>query len=109
MQTKTQSAVEVAVNYVIGYALAWLITNYLLHWLGYPIRRGETTGVVLVFTAVSVARTYFVRRFFNWMHARDCQFCKGTGDIYWAVGDVPNRTAEKRTCSHCGGSGKERL
>jgi hypothetical protein len=70
MQTRIQSAVEVTANYVVGYMLAWFIMHYVLHWLGYPIQKEQTTGLVGIFTAVSVFRTFAVRRFFNWWNAR---------------------------------------
>lgn len=70
VQSHLQSAVETAVNYIVGYALAWLIMKYLLRWLGFPINNSQTSGVVMIFTIVSILRSYAIRRFFNWLNAR---------------------------------------
>lgn len=70
MQTRIQSAAETAVNYIVGYFLAWFIMNYVLHWMGYPVKKGEAGGIVGIFTAVSVVRSFAIRRFFNWLHVR---------------------------------------
>lgn len=70
MQTRKMSAAETAVNYIVGYFLAWFIMTYLLRWLGYPITKEKSGGVVAIFTAVSVIRSYAIRRFFNWLHVR---------------------------------------
>ena len=68
MQTRTQSIIEVTANYTLGFILAWLINRYVLHWMGYRITAGETTGITLIFTVVSIIRSYAVRRLFNWVH-----------------------------------------
>lgn len=70
MQTRLQSAAETAANYVVGYFLAWFIMTYLLRWLGYPITKEKSGGVVGIFTIVSVLRSFAIRRFFNWLHVR---------------------------------------
>jgi ABC-type sulfate transport system permease subunit len=70
MQTRTQSAIEIAVNYVIGFILAWFINRYVLRWMGYPIKSGQTTVITLLFTVASVIRSYGLRRLFNWLHHR---------------------------------------
>lgn len=64
------SAAETATNYVVGYFLAWFLMTYLLRWLGYPITKEKSGEVVAIFTAVSVIRSYAIRRFFNWIHVR---------------------------------------
>lgn len=68
MQTRRQSAIETTVNYVVGFTLAWLINRYVLSWLGYPIKAGETTSITLLITLVSVFRSYILRRCFNHWH-----------------------------------------
>jgi hypothetical protein len=70
MQSRKMSAAETAVNYIVGYFLAWFIMTYLLRWLGFPVTKGQSGGVVAIFTAVSVVRSYAIRRFFNWIYVR---------------------------------------
>lgn len=69
-QTKIQSAIEIAVNYVIGFGIAWFINRYVLRWMGYPIKASQTTVIPLLFTVASVIRSYGLRRLFNWLHHR---------------------------------------
>lgn len=75
-QSRAGSAAETAVNYIVGYILAWFIMHYVLRWFGYPIRKDQTSGVVLIFTVVSVIRSYVIRRIFNRLNAR--AIMKGT-------------------------------
>lgn len=76
MQTRLQSAAETAVNYIVGFILAWFIMHYLLRWMGYDVPKEKTGGMVTVFTVVSVIRSYAIRRLFNWLHFRTIN--KGT-------------------------------
>lgn len=76
MQTRAQSVVETVWNYVVGFLLAWLMNKYVLAWMGYPVSNNQATGLTFLFTAVSVIRSYTVRRFFNWWNARTIM--KGT-------------------------------
>lgn len=70
MQTRLQSVLEVTVNYIMGYLLAWVTMQYLLNWLGYHVQKKESSGIVMVFTVISVIRSYVIRRLFNWIHSR---------------------------------------
>ncbi len=65
MQTKTLSILEVGTNYVIGFVIAWFIQAYFLRWMGFPVSNKSVTGVTLIFTVVSIFRSYIVRRVFN--------------------------------------------
>jgi len=65
MQTKTLSILEVVTNYVIGFAIAWFIQAYFLRWMGFSVSNKSVTGVTLIFTVVSILRSYIVRRVFN--------------------------------------------
>lgn len=76
MQTRIQSAVETTWNYIIGFILAWFINKYVLRWMGFHVSNQQATGLTFLFTAVSVLRSYGVRRFFNWWNARTTM--KGT-------------------------------
>ncbi len=65
-QSKKMSTVEILTNTSIGVIGSWLLTAYIL-----KTTPGETTGFVLIFTVWSIFRGYAVRRFFNWLHARE--------------------------------------
>jgi len=70
-QTRLGSAIEVAVNYIIGYVLAFFIQKYFLKWMGYPAPNKAVGTITLIFTIVSIIRSYVVRRFFNWCHSTE--------------------------------------
>lgn len=72
-QTKLESAVETGVNYVIGFAIAWATFQYLIPVLAYYFPQifpyvessfHKSIAVTMLYTLISVGRTYTVRRFF---------------------------------------------
>lgn len=68
-QTRVQSMIEVATNYIIGFLIAWLTQEILLNWvMGYNVSGSSTFWFTVVFTVVSVTRSYLVRRLFVYLH-----------------------------------------
>jgi hypothetical protein len=70
-QTKVQSGVEV----IASTSLAFLISLYVGQYLIYPafgIKPSITSnvGMTAAFTVLSIVRSYWTRRFFNWYHNR---------------------------------------
>ena len=66
-QTRLGSLVEAIINVSIGFVVA-LITQWLVFPLfGLQVSLGENLLIGGIFTAVSVVRSYAVRRFFNWL------------------------------------------
>jgi len=65
-QSKLESKIEVAANYISGFAIAWLtwvlLANGPMAWGWLDIH--DTTIITMIFTVVSVGRTYGWRRFF---------------------------------------------
>lgn len=66
MQTKRQTLIEVAISTLLAF-----VTSVMLGWLVYPLFGHKfsllsNVGLTLVFTAWSVFRSYWTRRFFNW-------------------------------------------
>ena len=70
MQSRTLSAIEVASNYLVGFTLAWLVAYFLLPLWGWPVGVDDATEVTLLFTGISLIRSYLWRRLFNWIHMR---------------------------------------
>lgn len=70
MQTRTQSIVESLASTAIGFVIA-LVTQMLV---AEAFNLGTTTGqdiaITAIFTAISIARGYCVRRVFNRLHSR---------------------------------------
>lgn len=68
MQTKTQSLFEIVVNYAIGFAVALAVQMLLMRIYNVPMSASRDVAITVVFTAVSIVRSYLVRRFFNRRH-----------------------------------------
>lgn len=64
-QSKIGSMVETAVNVGSGYLLALFTQPYIYGYFGLTITLGESAGVAIVFTTLSLLRSFVVRRIFN--------------------------------------------
>ncbi len=65
MQTKTGSFIESITNTFVGFLIT-LIASPLFYWIaGVKISGGQIGILTLLFTILSIARGYVVRRFFN--------------------------------------------
>lgn len=65
-QSKADSFMEAVINVVIG-TIIYTVVNYtiLASFLGIPISVGQSLAISGIFTVVSVARSYIIRRLFN--------------------------------------------
>lgn len=66
MQSRLMSAAEAVANVAVGYAVAVAATAVVLPAFGYAVSAGDALGISAVFTAVSLVRSYLLRRAFNW-------------------------------------------
>ncbi len=69
-QTRGQSAVETAVSTTVGLLVSIAANMLVLPIFGFHPRLDEAGLIGLVFTAVSIARSYLMRRLFNWLEVR---------------------------------------
>ena len=65
MQTKAQSAVEAFANVAIGFAVSWAANMIVLPAFGYTVSAGTAFDIGMIFTVISIVRSYCLRRFFN--------------------------------------------
>jgi hypothetical protein len=65
MQSKTESLVEVCINVLIGWVLAIVTQLIVFPWFDIHITMADQLWISAVFTAVSIARGYVIRRWFN--------------------------------------------
>ena len=65
MQTRWQSFLEVVTNIVVGYALAVLTQIIVFPLFGLHASLGENLLIGGLFTCISLARSYVLRRLFN--------------------------------------------
>ena len=66
MQTKLQSAIESGVNILIGYLVALASQLIVFPQFGINIPLADNLLIGFWFTAISLIRSYAVRRYFNW-------------------------------------------
>jgi len=67
-QTKTQSAVEAVANVAIGYGVSLAANATILPLFGISISLSDNFVIGAIYTAISIARSYCVRRAFNHYH-----------------------------------------
>jgi hypothetical protein len=65
-QTKLGSAVEVGLNLLVGYTINFTANILILPLFGFKsLTVVKNLEIGLVFTVISIARQYIIRRFFN--------------------------------------------
>ena len=65
MQSRLQSLIEAWLNVAIGFSVSLIANLIVLPLFGYPVTVGDAFGIGLVFTAISIVRSYMIRRLFN--------------------------------------------
>ena len=65
MQTKKQSLIESLTSTTIGVIIGILLNLTILPVFGYPVSLSDSLLISIIFTIVSVVRSYMVRRWFN--------------------------------------------
>ncbi len=64
-QTRRGSLIEAAVNVLIGVGVGFAANLVVLPAFGYPVRAIDAAGMSAAFTAISLVRSYVVRRLFE--------------------------------------------
>lgn len=64
-QTRIGSLAEAAANIAVGFTINWTANMLVLPWFGFNGTGSQAFGIGLVFTAISLARSYVLRRWFN--------------------------------------------
>lgn len=70
MQSKLHSLLEAWVNIAVGFWISVVANLVVLPLYGYPVSVGDAFGIGLIFTAISLVRSYVLRRIFNRLTAR---------------------------------------
>ncbi len=65
MQSKKQSLIETLTSVFVGWLIGVILNLTVLPLFDYNITVTDSLLVSLIFTAVSVIRSYIIRRFFN--------------------------------------------
>ena len=69
-QTKKHSIVEIGLSTFIGYWVAFFTQIIVFPWFGVEVSHSANMVITLIFTIVSVIRSYFVRRLFNLIYIK---------------------------------------
>jgi len=64
-QSRLGSLIEVLFNIAIGFAINWVANLFILPLYGFQITGGQAFSMGLIFTVISVVRSYIIRRWFN--------------------------------------------
>ena len=68
MQTRWQSFIESWANVLVGYGVALLTQIIVFPLFGLQVSIGQNIQIGIIFTLVSLARSYVLRRVFNRWH-----------------------------------------
>jgi hypothetical protein len=63
-QPRRHSLAEACVGTAVGFALSVAVQRLVFPWFGVHVGAGGNLGIAAIFTVVSIARGYAVRRFF---------------------------------------------
>lgn len=69
-QSKKHSLLESIINILIGYGIGVTAQILIFPLFGIKATLGENLKIGALFTVVSLARSYCLRRFFNWLMIR---------------------------------------
>lgn len=69
-QSRIHSLIESFINVAIGYTVALAAQMAVFPMFGIHIPLTSNLAIGAIFTVVSIARSYTVRRLFNWWHVR---------------------------------------
>lgn len=70
-QSRKMSSIESVANSALGFWISTLLAMWTVPWLyGVPAPLKANIISTLIFTVVSIARSYLVRRFFTWLQVR---------------------------------------
>lgn len=65
MQSKIQSFIEAWVNVALGFGINFLANMFIFPLFGWNISVADNLLLGLIYTAISIARSYCIRRWFN--------------------------------------------
>lgn len=64
-QSRMGSLIEVCINILIGFVINWFANLLILPLFGFNVTGSQAFHMGLLFTVISVARSYVVRRWFE--------------------------------------------
>lgn len=65
MQTRTETLIEAVLNTFIAFWVSYWAGVFLYPMFGFHPTPGQNALIVAIFSVISIARNYLIRRFFN--------------------------------------------
>lgn len=65
MQSRFGSLIESLSNVTLGIVIGFITNNIVLPLFGYDVTLVDALGIALIFTVISLVRSYVIRRYFN--------------------------------------------
>jgi hypothetical protein len=72
-QTRTGSLIEAIINVLIGFWINFAANLLILPMIGFHITLGQNFFIGLLYTIISIARSYCIRRWFNYYIVKAAQ------------------------------------
>lgn len=69
-QKKRHSLLEAFINTLVGYWIATVANYYVLPLFNLHPSFAESAHIGIIFTFISLIRSYILRRIFNWWHKK---------------------------------------
>jgi hypothetical protein len=92
VQTRWQSLLESFANVAIGYLVALLAQLLVFPLFGIHIPLAQNLAIGGIFTVVSIARSYGVRRLFKWIHSHETH----TNNLHQGSPESPAQDLRRR-------------
>jgi membrane protein implicated in regulation of membrane protease activity len=64
-QSKKESLIEACTNTGVGFLTTLIFSYPIYYWFGVKINTSQLAGVTVLFTIISIVRSYIIRRWFN--------------------------------------------
>ncbi len=64
-QTRLQSLIEALLNVLVGYGINFTANLLILPLFGFNVTLTQNLAIGAIFTAISIVRSYLIRRYFN--------------------------------------------
>jgi hypothetical protein len=75
-QTKLGSFTEAWANIAVGFGINFTANLIVLPWFGFAITPAKAFGIGVIFTVISLVRSYIIRRFFNGLRFGNSEVAK---------------------------------
>lgn len=69
-QKKRHSFLEACINILIGFSINFVANLLILPAFGFDVHPMTAFNIGLVFTVISIIRSYYIRRMFNYFHTK---------------------------------------